>query len=186
MIINTFFIIVFKVVRRLINPLMNKYRYILFVSGLKNIEGNISVKGSYQLWNDNVSIGDGTNIYPNITLWGPGEIKIGKHVELGINTIVYSSECVIIGDYVNIAANCYIIDSNHGIKKSSRIQEQTSVVKGPVIIDDDVWLGAGVKVLSGVHIGKGAVIGAGAVVTKDIPSYAIAAGVPAKIIGYRE
>ena len=182
----TFFILIFKILRRLITPLINRYRYILFISGLKNKERNISVKGTYQLWNNNVSIGDGTNIYPNITLWGPGKIQIGRHVELGINTIVYSRKCVIIGDFVNIAANCYIIDSNHGIKRNKRIQEQSVVVKGPVIIEDDVWLGAGVIVLSGVHIGKGAVIGAGAVVNKDIPSYAIAVGVPAKIIGYRE
>ncbi len=175
----------FKIIRRFINPLINWYRYYSCVSGLKNYVSNISVKGNIQLWNDNVSVGEGTNIYPNVTLWGPGVITIGRHVELGINTVIYSSEYVTIGDYVNIAANCYIIDSNHGVKRNSRIQEQSSIVKGPVIIEEDVWLGAGVKVLSGVHIGKGAVIGAGAVVNKNIPDYAIAVGVPAKIIGYR-
>lgn len=55
--------------------------------------------------------------------------------------------------------------------------------KGPIILDDDVWLGFGVTVLSGVHIGQGAVIGAGSVVVKDIPPYAIYAG--NNIIKYR-
>ncbi|KAI9133931.1 DapH/DapD/GlmU-related protein [Acaryochloris sp. CCMEE 5410] len=58
--------------------------------------------------------------------------------------------------------------------------------RGPVIIEDDVWLGAGTTVLDGVKIGKGCIVGAGAVVTKDLPAYAIAAGVPAKVIKMRE
>ena len=66
------------------------------------------------------------------------------------------------------------------------IREQTSISKGPVVIEEDAWLGAGVKVLSGVRIGKGAVIGAQSLVNKDIPDYAIAVGVPAKVIGYRK
>jgi serine acetyltransferase len=57
--------------------------------------------------------------------------------------------------------------------------------KGNIVIDDDVWIGYGVTILSGVHIGQGAVVAAGAVVTKDVPPYAIVGGVPAKIIKYR-
>ncbi len=57
--------------------------------------------------------------------------------------------------------------------------------KGDIIIDDDVWIGTNAIILSGVHIGQGAVIGAGAVVTKDVPPYAVAGGVPAAIIKYR-
>mgnify|MGYP001323331499 CR=1 FL=1 len=54
-----------------------------------------------------------------------------------------------------------------------------------IVIENDVWLGTGVRVLDGVTIGEGAVVGAGSVVTKSIPSYAIAVGVPAKVIKYR-
>ena len=54
--------------------------------------------------------------------------------------------------------------------------------KGPIIIEDNVWIGEMVCILSGVSIGKGAIIAAGSVVTKDIPAYTIAAGIPAKVI----
>lgn len=57
--------------------------------------------------------------------------------------------------------------------------------KGPIVVEDDVWIGYGATVLSGVTLGKGCVVGAGALVCKDIPPYAIVAGVPAKVIRYR-
>ena len=175
-----------KLLRRIINPLSKWYRTTAFLCGLKSYENNIDVKGSVYLWNDNVSIGSGTGIYPGVTLWGKGEIDIGKNTEIGINTVIYSKRRVSIGNNVLIAANCYIIDSNHSIYKNDIIREQEDVFKGPVIIEDDAWLGAGVKVLSGVHIGKGAVIGAQSLVNKDIPDYAIAVGVPAKVISFRK
>ncbi len=157
-----------------------------FFSGLKSFGKGIQIKGPVYLWNDNVSIGEYTNVYQGVTFWGPGKITVGSHVDLGINTVIYSSTDVKIKDNALIAANCYIIDSNHGIAKDKLILEQTSISKGPVIIEEDAWLGAGVKVLSGVHIGRGVVIGAQALVNTDIPEYAIAVGVPAKVIGYRK
>lgn len=57
--------------------------------------------------------------------------------------------------------------------------------RGDIVVEDDVWLGLHVCVMDGVTIGQGAVIGAGAVVTKDIPPYAIAGGVPASVIRFR-
>lgn len=59
------------------------------------------------------------------------------------------------------------------------------MLNGPIIIEDDVWLGYGVIVLSGVRIGRGAIIGAGSVVTKDVPAGAIAVGMPARVMRMR-
>lgn len=78
----------------------------------------------------------------------------------------------------------------HGDHEMSRrdipMRLQGDSVSKPVVIGDDVWIGARSIILKGVHIGKGAVIAAGAVVTKDVPEYAIVGGVPAKVIKYRE
>ena len=65
------------------------------------------------------------------------------------------------------------------------IQDQGHIV-ADIIIEDDCWIGANAVILSGVHIGRGAVIGAGSIVTKNIPSMAVAVGIPAKIIKYRK
>lgn len=175
-----------KAIRKIITPVVRWYRHTAFVSGLESCSGNVTLEGPAYLWNDHVSIGGGTHIYQGVTLWGPGKIQIGAHVEVGINTTIYASNHVSIGNNCLIAANCYIIDSNHGTSRNDMIQNQTFVCKGPVVLEEDVWLGAGAVVLSGVHIGRGAVIGAQALVNTDIPDYAIAVGVPAKVIGYRK
>jgi len=65
------------------------------------------------------------------------------------------------------------------------VQPFEAFSKGDITVDDDVWIGYGVTILSGVHIGQGAVVAAGAVVTHDVPPYAIVGGVPAKMIKYR-
>lgn len=182
---NKFSCFFVKVIRKLNNIFTSWYYKNLFLTSVKKCGKEISVSGKVYVWNNNVTVDDETHLYPNVFFWGRGEINIGKHCEIGINTIIHSTELVDIGDNVSIAANCYIIDSNHGIEKNSLINEQKAVVKGPIVIEDGVWIGAGVKILSGVTIGKGAVIGAQAVVNSDIPSYAVAVGVPAKIVGHR-
>ena len=66
------------------------------------------------------------------------------------------------------------------------IMDQDFESRGPLVVGDGAWLGAGVTVLDGMRIGIGSVVGAGSVVTRDIPDYAVAVGVPARVIGYRE
>lgn len=90
-----------------------------------------------------------------------------------------------IGRGVQIAPNCALYSYDHGFAPGKTIRDQPIQTKGGIIIDDDVWLGFGVIVLSGVHIGKGSAIGAGSIVTHDIPDESIAVGRPARVIKMR-
>lgn len=114
-----------------------------------------------------------------------GHISLGKNTFVGEQVVIYGHGGVEIGENTLIAMHTCIVSSNHTIPaKNTLIRSQPDVVL-PVKIGNDVWIGAGVKILGGVCIGDGCVIGAGAVVTHDLPPYAIAVGVPAKITGYR-
>lgn len=81
------------------------------------------------------------------------------------------------------AGYVHVTDHSHGYEDITKsIKEQPLISKGPVIIEDNCWLGFNSEVLSGVHIGKNSVVAAHAVVTKDVPPYSIVAGNPAKIV----
>ncbi len=132
-----------------------------------------------------IFIGDGVRIMRDAILetGQGGSIEIGDktwiHPRCQINA--YKSD-IKIGRGVDIAPNCALYSYNHGMETGKWIREQPLTSKGPIIIEDEVWLGFSTIVLSGVHIGKGAVIGAGSVVTSDIPENCIACGSPARKI----
>ena len=113
---------------------------------------------------------------------GGGKITIGKLVNLGTRSIIYGGADVSVGQY-SLLSNCVeLISGNHAFKDPSipiRFQGR-KIAK--IIIGEDVWLGAHVIVLPGVTIGNGSVVAAGSIVTKDIPSYSVAYGNPAKVI----
>lgn len=113
------------------------------------------------------------------------KVIIGDHTVIGRHCMITAKNLIRIGNNVLIGAYVQIIDHNHGIAKDTIIREQLASIN-QVIIEDDVWIGAGVKILSGVTVGQGAVIGSNAVVTADVPPYAIVGGVPARVIKYRE
>jgi acetyltransferase-like isoleucine patch superfamily enzyme len=116
-----------------------------------------------------------------------GSVTIGKKTDIGCNTIISSVTGIFIGDSVLIAGNCYIGGGRYISERLDvPMMEQGVYSEGPVVIGDDVWLGAGAMVLDGVNIGKGCIVGAGAVVTKNLPDYAVAVGVPAKILKNRK
>ena len=100
-----------------------------------------------------------------------------------------------IGNFCSIAAQvAFLLSSDHNSRLLSsypfKVQllksvKHEAISKGDIIVDDDVWIGHGAIILSGVHIGQGAIIAAGSVVSKDVPPYAIVAGVPAITKKYR-
>lgn len=100
---------------------------------------------------------------------------------------------LIIGNYCSIGGNVsFLLGGGHHLNRISTYPflnklygKEESLGKGNIEIEDDVWIGNEVTIMSGVKIGKGAVIGTKALVTKDIPAYAIAVGVPARVIRYR-
>jgi len=115
-----------------------------------------------------------------------------KRDKLRIGSGTYVNRCTIfdafnelrIGRNVMIGPHCFFTDANHGTEPGSSVKSQPMKLAS-LIVEDEAWIGANATVLSGVRIGKGAVIGAGAVVTCDVPAFAIAVGVPARVTHYR-
>jgi len=133
-----------------------------------------------------LSIGAGTKI-KNGAFLAPrtGYIKIGINCSINRNCVLLGYGGITIGNNERIAANSSIVAFNHNFENPELpIISQGNRAKG-ITIDDDVWIGTGVRILDGVNIGKGCVIGAGAVVTKSLPPLQIAVGNPARIIRER-
>lgn len=139
---------------------------------------------------DNVSCEHGVRleaIHDHLGSTFQPSFKIGNRVSINHYSHIGCSHSIHIGDDVLIAARVFITDHYHGsITHASIVEHPPSTRKlhspGPVVIEDGVWLGEGVCVLPGVRIGSRSIIGANAVVTKDIPPFSVAAGVPARII----
>jgi acetyltransferase-like isoleucine patch superfamily enzyme len=125
--------------------------------------GNARI-GTYTRILGNPKVQIGHNVYINCFCHILGDVTIGDNVLIGPQTIVWSRD--------------------HGIQKKTLVSKQTHI-NIPIVIEDDVWIGAHVTILKGVTIHKGAVIGAGSVVTKDIPAYSVAVGNPARVIKER-
>lgn len=136
--------------------------------------------------NPNVTIGKNVVILPDVMFHGDGPIVLGDNVTIGNGTIIYSSKQggVYIGNNSMIAAQCYIIDMDHGVRKDILIRDQENTV-APIVIGNDCWIAADVTVLKGSKINDGAIVGAKALVNGEIPENAIAVGIPAKVINYR-
>ena len=111
------------------------------------------------------------------------KIIIGENTHVAKNGSVACIDRVEIGKNVLFARNVHITDHSHGYEDITRpITPQPLISKGPVVIEDDCWLGFNCEILSGVHIGKHCVVAARAVVTKDVPPYSIVAGNPARVV----
>jgi acetyltransferase-like isoleucine patch superfamily enzyme len=136
--------------------------------------------------NVGITIGRGVFIGRNTILsCKNGDIELGDGVNLGFNCELFSASRVVVGPRTLLAAYCYLIGGDHDWSDPGRtVSEQARVSRG-VEVGEGVWLGAGAKVLDGVTIGAHAVVGAGAVVRENVPAYAIAVGIPARVVGTR-
>ncbi len=134
-----------------------------------------------------INLGDNVHISRLCSLRGRGgSIVIGDSVHLGRNTYINGIGGVEIGRECLLGPNVQLISGNHIFDDPSVPIRLQGTKREKIVIGDDVWLGMSAIVLPGVNIATGCVIGTGAVVTKDIPPYSIAIGVPAKVVRKRE
>jgi maltose O-acetyltransferase len=111
-------------------------------------------------------------------------LRVGERSYVGRGTFVALDATVTLGRDVMVGPQVMFFTSNHGIATHCPMIEQP-LEPAPVVVEDDVWLGARCILLPGVTVGRGAIVAAGAVVTKDVPPQAIVGGVPAKVLRFR-
>ena len=181
------------------------YRFILNMDGTAAIESNVRLRFA-----DHIKLGHGSYLdhgaylhaCPNGIEIGPGTIvmhgailhvynfrgmkqsgiKIGRDSLVGEYSVIRGQGGVVIGDRVYTSPFTQIIAVNHVFDDPNRPFVEQGITAEGIVIEDDVWLGAGAVITDGVRVGKGAVVAAGAVVTKDVPPHTVVGGVPAKVI----
>lgn len=108
-----------------------------------------------------------------------GDVVIGDFSRIGIHSTVIGP--VTIGSHVNLAQGITVTALNHNFSSKDKFIDEQGVTTSPIVIEDDVWIGANAVILPGVKIGRHSVIAAGAVVNRDVPPYSLAVGVPAQV-----
>ena len=135
-----------------------------------------------------ISIGRNVEIRKGARLETRGFKSDNPKIEIGDNSSIHfyfhcgAFESVKIGTRVLIAGHVYISDHDHVYNDPNKPAIHAGWEIAPVVIEDEVWIGEGAKILKGVKIGRRSVIGANAVVTNDVPANSVAAGVPARVI----
>lgn len=125
------------------------------------------------------------NIQKNVYFGKGNRISIGDYSGIGEGSILGQDDEIRIGNNVLIGPQLMIFTQNHNFSDRNRLIREQGATRKPVLIEDDVWIGARVIILPGVTLGRGSVVAAGAVVTKSFPPYSVIGGVPAKIISNR-
>jgi len=141
-------------------------RHVLYKLVFKNIKSLAHIySGVYFTHTYGIDVGHRFSVNSGAILDGRGGITIGDDVMIGPHTAIYSS--------------------GHNFTQPDRPMTSLDHIMAPVVIGNDVWIGAHVCIPGGITIGRGAVIAAGSVVTKDVEEYTIVSGIPAQAIGKR-
>jgi serine acetyltransferase len=118
---------------------------------------------------------------------GPGaSITVGDNAWISKDVMIAANASIGIGANTMIGEFSSIRDAEHGCESTEIPMRFQGLTAESIQIGDDVWIGRGVAVLKGVTIGKGSIVGANAVVTRDIPDYSIAVGIPARVVKTRK
>lgn len=130
-------------------------------------------------------VGSHCAFFDDVIISGVGEIRIGDRTTIGHDSVLVCRERLEIGSDCMLAAYCYVLDVDHEFESTEKTIPEQGLRVQPVVIGNDVWVGAGTVILRGVRIGDGAVVAANSVVTRDVPPYTVVAGSPAKVVGRR-
>lgn len=148
--------------------------------------GNIGLVIRYALLkNLALHVGDNVSIQPDVYLFNVQELSIGDNVSIHPMTYIEAYGGVTIGNDVSIAHGTTIMAVTHDFEDKSIPIKDQGITGLPIIIEDNVWIGAKATILGGNSLGTGSIIGAGSVVTKNVEPNAVVAGVPAKKIKER-
>jgi len=134
------------------------------------------------------NIGKGCHISPTVLMRCPERIYIGDNCLLNHNNVLQAGKktgVIRLGNYVMVGPNVQMFAYNHCMDLNGVPMIEQPYIDADIIIENDVWIGAGTTILGGAKINKGVVIGAGSVVTGELPANSICAGVPAKVLKMR-
>jgi acetyltransferase-like isoleucine patch superfamily enzyme len=153
------------------------------VSPLADLED--SVRGTRIVVEDGAVIDAFVKIKP---VGGSGDVIIGKHSYINSGCVIYSGNGVTIGQHVAIAANCTLAPVNHAYQRRDQliVEQRFAPSRGGIVIEDDVWIGAGVVILDGAILRRGCVIGALSLVRGEVEAYSINVGNPLRVVGHRQ
>lgn len=129
-----------------------------------------------------INCGDNVAVFEGVYLFGLCRASFGDNVSIHPMCYIDATGGLRIGSNVSIAHGTTVVTTQHDFSQLEQNTRDAPVIVSPVTIGDDVWIGAGVRILGSVMIGNHAVIGAGAVVTRDIPPNVLAVGVPARVL----
>lgn len=152
------------------------------VSHLADIED--SVRGT------RIAIGAGTVVDSFVKFkpaGGTGHVIVGRNCVINSGCVLYTGNGIAIGDNVAIAANCTFAPVNHQVRRRDQLIREQGFApsRGGIVVEDDVWIGAGCIILDGAVLRQGCVIGAGSIVKGAVEAYGIYAGNPLRHVGDR-
>ncbi len=182
-----------SIIYKIIGKIKNRFRFRYYKKRLGSFDVKFYLGENVEMTDPRCvhlgkSVGVGANTYlgPVTSYAGVAynpKIIIGEGTWVGKNCSIAAIDKVEIGKHVLFAGHVHITDHSHGYEDVSKpVSLQPLISKGPVVIEDDCWLGFNCEILSGVRIGRHSVVAARAVVTKDVPAYSIVAGNPAKVV----
>lgn len=154
-------------IKRIAEKSVRLFRYIE-LRAFYRPKGFVNILGKVYLDNPNIQFGRNVTVFPNVHIFGLGKVTLGDNVSIGDGTIICAAQDIVIGKNTMIAAQCYIIDCNHGMHLCVGGMREQPLSIHPTKIGENVWLGCGCKILAGAEISDGAVIGAGTVISGKV------------------